>query len=311
MAFRLAVPVPPPQHLLRHLSPRGIPTPATGRPPSTTRSISSSTCPRCSVRLLLPETLAYNIWIALPVPLAALRHVPVPAPARDGARPSALGAVAFAVSGPIVSHDEFPEHVVVGGRWCPTCSGRSTGCSNGGRPARSTLLAAVVACQALAGEPVSLAATLVIAGADAAVIERRGATSGFGAGRAPGCRGVLLVGDSVRAAVGLATRTSARGHDDGTTSGRSIRSRCIELLVPHFFGDYFNSNLRELAWMIALNSERDPSTTRCTSACRSSLLAAVAVSVAVAGTRFWTIVIVVCAIASLARTRRFTRRCRS
>jgi hypothetical protein len=29
-------------------------------------------------------------------------------------------------------------------------------------------------------------------------------------------------------------------------------------MVPHFFGDYFNSNLRELAWMLALNSQRDP-----------------------------------------------------
>ena len=32
----------------------------------------------------------------------------------------------------------------------------------------------------------------------------------------------------------------------------------IELVVPHFFGDYFKSHLRELAWMVALNSQRDP-----------------------------------------------------
>ena len=33
----------------------------------------------------------------------------------------------------------------------------------------------------------------------------------------------------------------------------------IELMVPHFFGDYFTSNLHELAWMVALNSYPHPS----------------------------------------------------
>ena len=31
-----------------------------------------------------------------------------------------------------------------------------------------------------------------------------------------------------------------------------------ELVVPHFFGDYFTSHLRQLVWMVALNSDREP-----------------------------------------------------
>jgi hypothetical protein len=56
--------------------------------------------------------VAYNAWIALPVPLCALgtylflrRHVSPPA--------AAFGAIAFAASGPDRLDDEFPEPVVV------------------------------------------------------------------------------------------------------------------------------------------------------------------------------------------------------
>src|SRR4030095_12004702 len=51
--------------------------------------------PSLAVRLLLPETLAYNLWVALPIPLSALgmyvylrRYVSAPA--------SAFGGVVFA-----------------------------------------------------------------------------------------------------------------------------------------------------------------------------------------------------------------------
>src|SRR5215208_6597911 len=63
--------------------------------------------PSLAVRLLLPETLAYNLWVALPIPLSAFgmylflrRHAAPPA--------SAFGGIAFAVAGPIVSTTNFP-----------------------------------------------------------------------------------------------------------------------------------------------------------------------------------------------------------
>ena len=63
--------------------------------------------PSLAVRLLLPELVAYNVFVALPVPLSALgmylflrRQVAAPA--------SAFGAIAFALAGPIASTTNFP-----------------------------------------------------------------------------------------------------------------------------------------------------------------------------------------------------------
>src|SRR5947209_16389711 len=56
--------------------------------------------PSLPIRLLLPEVEAYNLWIALPVPLAALGMYLF---LRRQLRPPAatLGAIAFALAGPI------------------------------------------------------------------------------------------------------------------------------------------------------------------------------------------------------------------
>src|SRR5262249_26613799 len=63
--------------------------------------------PSLPIRLWLPEVPAFNIWVALPVPLAALgmygflrRQVTPPA--------AAVGSIAFAIAGPIVSSTNFP-----------------------------------------------------------------------------------------------------------------------------------------------------------------------------------------------------------
>jgi hypothetical protein len=69
--------------------------------------------------------------------------------------------------------------------------------------------------------------------------------------------------------------------------------------VPHFFGDYFNSNLRELVWMLALNSQRDPFYYTMYVGVPFVLLAGIAMFSGRPGTRFWTVVIAACAIASL------------
>src|SRR6185503_15781511 len=62
--------------------------------------------PSLLIRVLLPEVLAYNLWVALPVPIAAIgmylflrRHVGVAA--------AAFGAFAFGASGPIISSPNF------------------------------------------------------------------------------------------------------------------------------------------------------------------------------------------------------------
>ena len=111
--------------------------------------------PSLPIRLLLPEVPAYNVWIALPVPLAALgmylflrRMMRPPA--------AAFGAIAFALAGPTVSSTNFPNMswsicAVPFVFWALELvfERRSF--------ASAALLAVMIALQALAGEPVSLA----------------------------------------------------------------------------------------------------------------------------------------------------------
>jgi hypothetical protein len=99
--------------------------------------------------------------------------------------------------------------------------------------------------------------------------------------------------------LGLASRASARGQMVDTDFWTFHPLALIELLVPHFFGDYFNSNLRELAWMIALNSGRDPFYYTMYIGVPIALLAGIAMVSRRPATHFWTAVVLLCAVASL------------
>ena len=118
----------------------------------------------------------------------------------------------------------------------------------------------MVACQALAGEPVSLCATMVIAGPPTRRCRvRAGATSGWRRWSRPGSPPALLLAAIQYVPLGLATRSLGSRRRWWTSEFWAFHPLALfELLVPHFFGDYFHSNLRELVWMIALNSQRDP-----------------------------------------------------
>jgi Bacterial membrane protein YfhO len=273
------------------------PYPANGQPAVNDPLYQLFHLPSLAIRLLLPEIVAYNLWVALPIPLCALgmylflrRHVSPPA--------SAFGAIAFAVSGPIVSTTNFPNlswsvAAVPYVFWALERVFER-------RSARATaLLAVIVSCQALAGEPVTLAATLAIAAAYAVTVD----------GRWRDIRGVSLV--ALGSGAGLLL--SAIQYVPMVAAGRaSLRSTMapsdfwafhplalFELLVPHFFGDYFHSNLREVAWMVALNSDRDPFYYTMYVGVPVLLLAAVAMLSGRPRTRFWTVVIVACALAAL------------
>ena len=253
--------------------------------------------PSLPIRLLLPDVVAYNLWIALPIPLAAagmylfLRR-------RLGGPASALGAIAFAVSGPIVSTTNFPNmswSVVA----APYVFWALERVFVNRSAAALTLLAVVVGCQALAGEPVSLAATLAIAAGYATLPQGRWRDRGLvlraGAGLAAG----LLLAAIQYVPLAAAARASVRGSMTANDFWSFHPLALLELLVPHFFGDYFNSNLRELVWMLALNSQRDPFYYTMYVGVPIVLLAGVAMFSARPGTRFWTAVVIACAIASL------------
>jgi hypothetical protein len=253
--------------------------------------------PSLPIRLLLPEVVAYNLWVALPIPLAAygmylfLRRL-VTAPA------ATLGAIAFAIAGPIVSSTNFPNMswslaAVPYVFWAleRMFQHRSAGAA--------AVVAAVVACQALAGEPVSLAATMTIAfGYTILPRPRRGdirlalqALYALGAG--------ILLAAIQYVPLALATRGSARSAIIDADFWTFHPLALIELLVPHFFGDYFDSNLRELSWMLALNSGRDPFYYTMYIGVPIALLAAIAMLSGRTGTRFWMVVVLLCAIGSI------------
>ena len=253
--------------------------------------------PSLPIRLLLPEIAAYNVWVALPIPLCALgmylflrRHV--------SPSVSAFGAIAFAVSGPIVSTTNFPNlsWSVAAVPYVFWSLERLMERRNAGAVA---LLAGFVSAQALAGEPVTLVATLAIASAYAVSVDRRWRDA----------RGVTLVAAGLAAGLLL----SAIQYVPIITAGRrSLRSTMapsdfwafhplalFELLVPHFFGDYFHSNMRELGWMMALNSQRDPFFYTMYVGLPILLLGGVAMLSRRRRTVFWTVVVLACTLAAL------------
>jgi hypothetical protein len=253
--------------------------------------------PSLLIRLLLPEVPAYNVWIALPVPLAALGMFLF---LRRTLRPvaAAFGAIAFALAGPIVSSTNFPNMswsicAVPFVFWALELvfERRSF--------ASAALLAVLIALQALAGEPVSLAATLTMAAGYALLPAPRRRDWRLAMLVAFGIVMGCLLAAVQYVPLGLAAHASARGQLVDTDFWTFHPLALIELLVPHFFGDYFHSNLRELAWMVALNSGRDPFYYTMYVGVPIALLAGVAMASRRPSTRFWTVVVLVCALASL------------
>ena len=116
--------------------------------------------PALAVRLIGSEVVGFNLWVAMPFPLAAIgawlffRR-------RFAADASALGAIAFSLSGPIVSTGNFPNlsWSAAAIPWMLWAVDRVTAAAT---PRHIAALAVVTALQAFAGEPVTLLATLVV-----------------------------------------------------------------------------------------------------------------------------------------------------
>jgi hypothetical protein len=273
------------------------PYPANGQPAVSDALYQLFHVPSLLVRLLLPETIAYNAFVALPVPLAGwgmylfLRRHVTPAA-------SAFGAIAFAISGPTVSTTNFPNM-----SWSvaavPYVFWAMERLFERRTPAASVVLALVVSCQALAGEPVTFATTLAIAAAYATLPEGRWRDRRLFAMSAVGLGGGLLLSAIQYLPLTAASAGSMRGLGAVSDFWAFHPLALLELAVPHFFGDYFQSSLREMGWMLALNSQRDPFYYTMYVGVPMALLAAVAAFSGRPRTIFWTVVILACAIASL------------
>lgn len=253
--------------------------------------------PSLALRLLLPRLIAYNAWVAAPVPLAAAgmylflrKHVtPVAA---------AVGGLAYGISGPMVSSTNFPNlswsiAAVPFVFWSleRLFERRSAGAV--------TVVAVCVSCQALAGEPVTLAATGVIAGAYVVFPRGRWRDVRLVAAAAIGLISGILLSAIQYVPLAAAVSGSARNQIVDADFWTFHPLALVELVVPHFFGDYFTSNLSQLSWMTALNSGRDPFYYSMYIGVLVAFLAAVAMISWRPGTRFWTVVAAACVLASL------------
>jgi hypothetical protein len=230
--------------------------------------------PALAVRLIGSEVVGFNLWIATPFPLAALgawfflRR-------RFAADASALGAIAFSLSGPIVATGNFPNlsWSAAGIPWVlwaidrVATRGPSVTCEHAWSARPIAILALVTALQAFAGEPVTLLATLVVglvfaasvclspaAPAEASTSPARLMASvalGFGLGL--GVAAIQLV--PLAQAAAASERSAAIAKDAWSLHPLAL----VEMVSLHLFGDYFTSqSLAATPWLPVLNSGREP-----------------------------------------------------
>jgi hypothetical protein len=209
---------------------------------------------------VLPPVPGFNLLIAAPFPLAALgmwfflrRHV--------SEISAAFGAIVFAASGPVVSTGNFP-NLSWSVAWIPwiawaadrdraTPSGRSFG-----------LLTAMVACQMLSGEPVTMAGTVALLVAYGVVCREQTASVRAQVRVVARVVGAILTAAVISAVqlvpMALAASASPRGlmRTDNFWSIHPLW--LVESVLPHVFGDTFLQYDTKLPWIRPLNSGRDP-----------------------------------------------------
>lgn len=239
--------------------------------------------PALAVRLLGNEVLGFNLGVAMPFPLAALGAW-LFLRKRFSAVAAAMGAIAFSVSGPIVSTGNFPNMSwsVAAIPWVLWAADRAAAAATSRAVA---VLAIVTALQALAGEPVTLLATLALAVAFVGVFDLPLTRSPMPGGLAPSesseltqsARGGLLrsargaSGVGLGLALGLALAAiqlvplaqAAGGSTRAGTGANDFWSLhplvLLEVLALHLFGDYFTvQSLQATPWLPPLNSGREP-----------------------------------------------------
>ena len=219
--------------------------------------------PVLAVRLIGSEVVGFNLWVALPFPMAAIgawaflrRRFSAPA--------SALGAIAFSVAGPVVSTGNFPNMSwsVAAMPWMLWAADRAVSAPSA---RRHSVLALVVAFQALAGEPVTLFATLVLTVAFAAVV----ASPPDRANRWRQWRHAMWVMPGLALGLALAAiqlipmALAARLAERSNVTGRDFWSLhplgLLETVARSLYGDFYSSqSLASVPWMPLLNGGREP-----------------------------------------------------
>jgi hypothetical protein len=218
--------------------------------------------PAILTRLIGSEALGFNLWISLPFPLAALGGWAFLS-RRFSSAAAALGALAFTLCGPVVASSNFPNSswCVAGLPWVMWAADRVV---TTGTTRDLAWLAAAVAFQGLAGEPVTMFSTLVL------VLGYAAAVGGSGTLRVPDAvRNLVLTGAGIALGVALAAIqvipmiAAARSAERGVNISSDIWSlrpqALLETVWPHLFGDYYTvQSLNEVPWMPLMYTGREP-----------------------------------------------------
>jgi hypothetical protein len=258
--------------------------------------------PATLVRVFAPPVAGFNFWVAAPFPFFAtgawlwLRG-------RFSGPAAAVGACVGAVAGPIVSSGNFPNvsWTVALIPWILVSIDRL--CESN-TPRRFSALAVLMALQAIAGEPVTFAATCALALAyiilgvpNVSWTERRGSLLWVTAAIATG---VLLAAVQL-VPLGLAASRSMRGVGIDTTFWSLHPLSLLELVLPHLFGNVYHINRETLPWMMPLNAGREPlfySLYVGIGACALALVSSRNTTVQ-RWRSFWWLVIAICTISAL------------
>ena len=210
-----------------------------------------------------PEVLGFNLWVALPLPVAALGAFLFFA-RRFSAPASALGAIAFALSGPILSSLDFPNlsWSVAGLPWVLWAVDRVV---SDPQPRAMAMVALTVAQQALAGEPVTLGASLALASlygliaapptvvAPTSAIARRTVALGVGLALGLMLAGIQLI--PMQRAAALSERSTVILSDSWSVHPLAL----VETIILHLYGDYFTiPTVTAAPWMPLINGGREP-----------------------------------------------------
>ena len=216
------------------------------------------------LRLLGSEIVGFNLWVALPFPLAAagafqfLRH-------RFSSASAALGAVFFAICGPVISTGNCPNlsWSIAAAPWVLWAVDR---CLARGAARDVGVLALIFGGQALAGEPVTMVATGVLSLAYAAVNDSHPADTPVG--RRAARWALVLAGFTLGGLLSaiqmlpLAAAVNDSWRPFGGTSNDFWSMHpwtLLETVHYQLFGDYLKADaLPQVPWMAALNSEREP-----------------------------------------------------
>jgi len=243
-----------------------------------------------AIRLLPSDVVSFNLWIALPLPLTALgmfvflqgrAHRAGSGHVADA--PAALGACAFALSGPVVSMLNTPNlsWSVALMPWVLA----AVEARGARREARFPIrLSVAFALQGLCGEPVTWAATGVVAVAYSFFRLKAEATEGREKAEATESLSLNPVASAFRrkiefrrkvtvvAGLGAGALLAAgqlvptamagvRAHRGAlaTPDFWSLHPLALwETVAPQLFGNYYDAFLADLPWMGALNFGRDP-----------------------------------------------------